>query len=97
MSTENLITLHTLCTHYKVEVSFFNNLNELGLIEIQEIEETPYIHNDAIYEIEKIIRVHQDLEVNLEGVDVVLNLLKKIDSLQKELVAVRNRLLLYEN
>jgi hypothetical protein len=78
-------------------VSFFNDLNEMGLIEIQEIEEIPYIHNDAIYEIEKIIRVHHELEVNLEGVDVVLNLLKKIDSLQKELVAVRNRLLLYEN
>ncbi|KDN54518.1 hypothetical protein FEM21_22410 [Flavobacterium seoulense] len=41
--------------------------------------------------------MHQDLEVNIEGIDVVLNLLQKIDALQTELLQVRNRLLLYEN
>ncbi len=97
MSTANFIPIATLCTHYQVELSFFSNLNEIGLIEIQTVEEIQYVHQDSIYEIEKMIRMHQELEVNLEGIDVVLNLLQKIDSLKKELVAVRNRLRLYEN
>jgi hypothetical protein len=97
MSTENFIPLETLCSHYNVELSFFYNLNEIGLIEIQIVEQIQYIHQDSIYEIEKMIRMHQELDVNLEGIDVVFNLLQKIDSLKKELSAVRNRLRLYED
>jgi hypothetical protein len=97
MSTENFIPINILCTHYNVELSFFNNLNEIGLIEIQDVEQTLYVHKDSIYDIEKIIRMHHELDVNIEGIDVVLNLLQKIDALQKELLSVRNRLLLYEN
>lgn len=97
MSTENFISLETLCTHYNVELSFFSNLNEIGLIEIQMVQDIQYVHQDSIYEIEKMIRMYQELDVNLEGIDVVFNLLQKIDSLKKELTAVRNRLRLYEN
>ncbi|HEY4618022.1 MAG TPA: chaperone modulator CbpM [Flavobacterium sp.] len=97
MSTENFIPLETLCSHYNVDLSFFANLNEIGLIEIQTVEQMQYVHQDSIYEIEKMIRMHQELEVNLEGIDVVFNLLQKIDTLKKELTAVRNRLRLYEN
>ncbi|MBE0391365.1 hypothetical protein HNQ02_001076 [Flavobacterium sp. 7E] len=97
MNTENLITVHTLSTHYQVEVAFFNNLDEIGLIEILNIDETHYIHNDAIYKIEKIIRIHQDLDVNIEGVAIILNLLQKIDSLEQELTTVKNSLRIYDN
>jgi hypothetical protein len=96
MNIENLIPVATLSTHYQVDIPFFGHLNELGLIEIQIIEDTQYIRPEAIYEIEKMIRMHQELEVNIEAIDVVLNLLEKIESLQSELTAVKNRLRLYE-
>ncbi|MFV5689386.1 chaperone modulator CbpM [Flavobacterium sp. LT1R49] len=97
MNIENLIPLPTLSTHYKVEMAFFNNLSEMGLLEIKTIEETQYIHPDAIFEIEKIIRMHQELDVNIEGIDVVFNLLQKIEDLQNELITIKNRLRLYES
>lgn len=97
MNTENFIPITTLCQHYKLELSFFNHLDENGLIDILLVDSTQYVHKESIYEIEKIVRMHKDLEVNIEGIDVVLNLLQKIDSLQTELLRVRNRLLLYEN
>ena len=97
MSIENFIPVNTLCLHYKLEISFFNTLNENGLIEIQLVDEIQYVHKESIYEIEKIVRMHKELEINIEGIDVVLNLLQKIDALQTELLKVRNRLLLYEN
>ncbi|MDD2820982.1 MAG: chaperone modulator CbpM [Flavobacterium sp.] len=97
MNIENLIPVTALCTYYKVEMPFFGHLNEMGLIEIQIIEEIQYIHPDALYEIEKMIRMHQELAVNIEGIDVVFNLLQKIDALQNELIAVKNRLRLYES
>ncbi|MEL1241809.1 chaperone modulator CbpM [Flavobacterium flavipallidum] len=97
MNTDNFIPIKTLCQHYKVEISFFNTLDENGLIEIQFVDNIQYVHKESIYEIEKIVRMHKDLDVNIEGIDVVLNLLQKIDALQTELLRVRNRLLLYEN
>lgn len=93
MSTKNFILLNNLCTHYDVEMSFFNSLNEFGLIEIISVEETQYIHHDKISDIEKMIRIHQELNVNIEGIDVVLNLLEKIEELQNELIITKNKLL----
>jgi hypothetical protein len=97
MSTENFIPINTLCHHYQVAISFFSNLDEIGLIDILVIEQAQYVHRDSIYDIEKMIRMHQDLDVNIEGIDIVLNLLQKIDSLKTELATVRNRLSIYEN
>ena len=97
MNIETLIPLSSLYNHYNVEMSFIFNLNEIGLIEILTIDETKYIKPEAIYEIEKMIRMHQELAVNIEGIDVVFNLLQKIDKLQNELISVKNRLRLYES
>ena len=97
MKIENLIAIPALCSYYKVELSFFDNLNEMGLLEIKTIEEMQYIHPDAIFEIEKMIRIHQELDVNTAGIDVVFNLLQKIDALQNELISTQNRLRLYEH
>lgn len=97
MKLENLIPLNQLCTYYKVEMSFFTNLNEFGLIEIKTIEQAYYVHKDKASDIEKIIRLHDELEINLEGIDTILNLLKKIEALQAELITAKNKLRFYED
>ncbi len=97
MKTENLISIDQLCTYYKVEMSFFNNLKDYGLIEISTLEQTDYIHQDKIEDVEKVIRMHQELDINLEGIDTILHLLEKINDLQSELIATKNRLRLYED
>ena len=97
MKTINFIPLVQLCSHYKVEKSFFTELNEAGLIEIITIEKVSCLHLDKIDEVERMIRIHHELNINIEGIDVVFNLLHKVDDLQSEIDAVRNRLRLYEN
>lgn len=97
MNLENLIPITELCTRYDVEISFFTTLSEMGLLKIKIVETTSYIESDSIFEIEKMIRIHQELAVNIEGIDVVFNLLQKIENLQNELISMKNRLRLYEN
>jgi hypothetical protein len=96
MDLEYFIPVIQLCEQYEVEASFFNQLHQVGLIEIRSVKKNQFIHEDSLIEIEKIIRIHRDLNVNLEGIDVVLNLLKKVDHLQSELLKVQNRLQRYE-
>jgi len=96
MNVAEFIPLQEISKHYEVEVSFINDLGEIGLIQISIIEETHYVHQDQIRNIEKMIRLHHDLNVNIEGIDAVFNLLDKIDALQEELNGVKNRLKIYE-
>jgi chaperone modulatory protein CbpM len=96
MTTETYIPIKTLCTHYKVETSFFQGLNDYGLIEITTIEQSPCVHQNHIKNLEAIVRLHHELDINFEGIDTVLNLLDKINTLQNELVATKNRLRIFE-
>lgn len=97
MSKEKLIPINQLCTHYQVELTFFSHMHEFGIIEILTIEDSYFIHEDNMHVVEKAIRMQKDLNINLEGIDTVLNLLEKISDLQNELTIVKNRLRLYED
>ena len=97
MNEKPLISTQTLCYNYNIEISFVTALNTMGLIQIEIIEEKQFIHQDQISDLEKIIRLHNELNVNLEGIDVVFNLLEKERALRDELNALKNRLRLYEN
>lgn len=93
---ENLIPVDVLCVQYQVNDQFFSRLVATGLIEIHLVREIAYVQEESLFEIEKIMRLHRELDVNLEGIDIVLNLLQKIDNLQNEMLALKNRLSLYE-
>jgi len=97
MIEHHFISIHTLCTQYNIEISFVDALNNMGLIEIEVIEQNSFIHQDHIGDLEKIIRLYKELNVNLEGIDVVFNLLEKERELRNELISIKNRLRLYES
>lgn len=90
------ITLDELCTHYEIETSFIFNLNEYGLLHIKTVESVQCIYKEDIRSLEKIIRLKQDLDLNLEGIDTVFNLLDKIENLKEELTKTKNRLRIFE-
>jgi hypothetical protein len=96
MSEINYIEISQLCMHYEIEVAFFQSLNEYGLIELVTVEERPCIAEDKLTDVEKILRLHRDLEINLEGIDTIIHLLKKVEDLQTELAVTKGRLGLYE-
>jgi len=97
MNTEYLISTQTVCRQYHLEISFIDALNKMGLIQIEIIEQNPYLHQDQIGNLEKIIRLHKDLNLNLEGIDIVFNLLEKELDLRNELNSLKNKLRLYES
>lgn len=94
---KNLIAITTVCSHYEIEFSFIDALHKTGLIQIETDQQEQFIHQDQVGDLEKMIRLHQELNVNIEGIDVVLNLLEKEKALREELNALKNRLRLYEN
>lgn len=91
MKTEDLIPVQELCIQYKVEFEFINSLNEIGLIEIVDREETHYINKEHLEEVERLMRLHSDLGINLEGIEAISHLLKRVDELRKEILFLKNK------
>ena len=97
MNSNNLISTQLICSHYDIEISFVDAIHHMGLIHIEIIEENQYIHQDQISCLEKIIRLHNELNINLEGIDIVFNLLEKERELRNELNILKNKLRIYED
>jgi len=93
---ENLIPADEFCANHKIGISFIQSLQETGMIEITTIEETNYIHESQLQELERIVRLHFELDINLEGIETINHLLQQINYMQDEITALRNRLRLYE-
>jgi len=96
MKIEQHIPIIQLCKLYEIESSFIVDLSDFGLIELRSIKETYFIHEDKISAVEQMIRLHQELGLNIEGIDVAINLLDKIEKLQNRLTMMENRLKIHE-
>ena len=94
---EHLISADEFCTHYKVEYSFINALQQHGLIEFITIDEHCFINHDHLKTIEKIVRLHYDLDINIEGIEAINYLLNRVKNMQDEIVSLKNKLSVYED
>ena len=97
MDRENLISIQEFCVHYQVPETFINSLYDYELIEIITTENTQYVRITQIKNIEKLIRFHFELDINLEGIHAISNLLDKVESLQDEIKKLNNKIDFYEN
>lgn len=95
-SSKHLVSIDDFCNSYNVKVSFINNLNQTGLIEITSMEEKLYVEIGQMPQLEKIVRLHFEMNINLEGIETIIHLLHRINGLQDEITQLRNRLDLYE-
>jgi hypothetical protein len=82
---KKLILVHDVCQHYAIEISFINELHDVGLLEIIMDNNNLYILKNTLPALEKMMRLNIDLEINAQGIDIVFNLLNKIHAFQKEI------------
>ena len=92
MKQDKLIEVNHLCKHYNIEITFVRSLHDYGLIEIIRSEENECIEEDKLNELERLLHLHNDLEINLESIDAIRHLLKRMDEMQHELKDLRNKL-----
>ncbi|OOQ59230.1 chaperone modulator CbpM [Mucilaginibacter pedocola] len=97
MKTEHVITVHDFCIYNDVEYAFIDHLQEAGIIEVTIINETTCIPVPEIQKIERLARLHTQLEVNTPGILVIDGLLDKVDNMRQEIAELRTRLRLYED
>jgi hypothetical protein len=94
---EKLISIRDFCTSQNIEISFISSLQENGLIEITKIEQSSYISVNELQKLERLVRLHYELDINLEGIETINHLSERIDAMRNEIRILKNRLKLYEN
>lgn len=97
MDTTHLISIQQFCAHYNVSKDFIHTLQEYELIKITITDTDNYIQTNQLSAIEKMIRLHYDLHINIEGIDAIYNVLKKVEHLQLENRTLKNKLKSYED
>lgn len=94
---EELLPAEKCCMHYNIKYSFLELLQEHSLIEIININEQHYLHADALNNLEALLRMHYDLDINLEGIEVINNLLSRVNNLHQQTTILKNKLKIYES
>ncbi|HZH64161.1 MAG TPA: chaperone modulator CbpM [Flavisolibacter sp.] len=95
MQEQHLIPVRELCLHHNVEIKFIQSLEAYGLIELTTVEEHSFLHSSQLTIFEKMIRLHYDLDINLEGIDVIHHLLERLENAQEEICRLRTKLKFY--
>jgi hypothetical protein len=92
MDPTNHISIHTFCQYHGIESGVIFTFQELGLVEIVQEEAEFYLEEEKLSRLEQIVRLYKDLDLNPEGVEVVMGLLKKIEELQEENFSLKRKL-----
>ncbi len=93
---QHLITLNDFCVYHQAEHTFVTSLHDAGLVEVTVIDKTTYIPESQLQRLERILRLHQELEINLPGIEAIFHLLDIMEQLQNDRQSLINRLRNYE-
>ena len=97
MQNANLIAAIACCEHYNVELSFIHSLHQFGFIKIVSVESTEFIDMDELQTLEKFIRMHYELDINMQGIEAINFLLERVQNMQQEITYLKSKLNIYES
>nr|WP_315029472.1 chaperone modulator CbpM [uncultured Chryseobacterium sp.] len=86
------ISREELVRIYNIEITFFDELVDYGLLHIQVENDIHYLMYEDLPDLEKFANWHYDLEINLPGMEVIYNMLKKLEALKRRNRELINKL-----
>lgn len=96
METEDKVLASDFCIHHNVTLSFIQGLSDNGMIVTELVENNVYLPVSQLKVAEKIIHLHFELDINLEGIETIIHLLARMEDMQGQITRLANRLKKYE-
>lgn len=82
---------------YQVEESFIDSLCDLGLLRLSDAENDRFLEYNELEELEQFVRWHNEMDINVEGIEALYHMLDRVKSLQTELEQLRSELRFYRS
>ena len=86
------IHIKDFCSGHNIEEAFIFGLQEYELIELKVIDDQQFIYIEELSKVEKMLRLHHDLHINLDGIAAIYHLLERTLQLQSEIHILQKRL-----
>jgi len=86
------ISREELVKIYNIEITFFDELVDEGLLHVETENEVQYLLYEDLPVFEKFTNWHYDLEINLPGLEVIHHMLRKMEDLKKKNRELMNKL-----
>lgn len=97
MEERTTVPASAFCHYHQIEISFIHSLHDYGLLQLDVLNDEDWqLPQEELEKLERLVRLHYDLHINLEGLDAIHHLLDRMESMQKEMLSLRTRLRLYE-
>jgi MerR HTH family regulatory protein len=87
-----MVLASEFCLYHNIEISFIHSLRDRALIETIVKESEIFLPISGLAHLEKIMRLHFDLEINLEGIETIAHLLARIQFMQGRIAELNNLL-----
>ena len=97
MDTRKYIRVGQFCSSHDIAESFVRILQEYEVIEVVEINKELHLHEYELPKLEKMLRLHQELQIDPQGLQAVHHLLEKVQILQQEVSSLRKKLRRFED
>lgn len=92
MAAKKYIYIRDFCQGHSLEEGFLYELHEYELLRIEEVDSRPAFRRRDLERLERLIRLHRDLEIGPQGLQAVQHLLDRLDRLEAEVWQLRRRL-----
>ncbi|MGC5744195.1 chaperone modulator CbpM [Chryseobacterium sp. NFX27] len=86
------ISREELVKIYNIEITFFDELVDVGLLNVETENEVRYLLYEDLPVFEKLTNWHYDLEINLPGLEVIHEMLRKMEDLKRKNRDLMNKL-----
>jgi len=86
------VSLDQFCQSCNIEMTFVYSLAAQDLCEIIVIEEKKYVFQEDLALLERLSRLHYEMEINLEGLYAIVHLQEKIERLKDEVKSLTRKL-----
>src|SRR4249919_2610297 len=96
MQNENLIPAALCCQQYNVDLSFIQSLDQYGFLHVVSVNSMQFIEMDELQTLEKFIRMHYELDINMQGIEAINFLLERVQNMQHEIAYLKSKLNVYE-
>lgn len=97
MPGEKLIAVKEFCSYHEIDTRVIIDFNTHNLISLTREKRSYYISSKQLPIAEKLLRLHLNLGINLEGLEVILPLLERLQNQEDRLRELENLLSFYQD
>ncbi len=86
------ISIEEFCSHHGVEVRLIQEFADFGLVQLHTSQDQKVMPASEVKRVERMLRLALDLDLNPEGIDIILNMRQEMVRLRRQAQRMQNRL-----